>query len=341
MFGSIDGPFIVGNPAPTSVVKFHVPNFPNYVGATTMYGTDVSASRLTAETDRWHVDLDGVSRSFDLYSSLEKQGGFAITNVGSVMRTDGKAIKFKEVEPLATALYWWLSFLRSERTGPILLSGEHDGETVWEIWRSPTISPWMGRQTWMPVPLVDNPSDEPNSTSPILNEIIETFKDQDAFRVLIRAISWYTQSVENGYLETIVILAQAGLELMSWLKLVDEVGIGDESFKNWNAADQLRLALSYAKISPVIPSTSSGLFAAAKKTSKQEAVDGPGAITAIRNGVIHPKLISRFGDIEVMHEGALLATRYLELLLLNRCKYFGEVRNRANWPEGDMPVPWT
>jgi hypothetical protein len=340
LFGSVDGDFIVGNPAPTEIVRFHVPNFPNYVGDVSYSGSDVAASRLVAHTERWHVDLNAVGNSFEVYSQLEKHGGFGITHVGLITRNDGSAVAFEDVRVLQMTLYWWLSFLRSERTGPMLFSGEHAGEVVWEIWRVPSVASWSGRRSWLPVNLLKVTTDTPDATSPIFGYILEATKEDRSFRILKRAVSWYTQSIENSYLETSVVLAQAGLELMSWLKLVDDVGISEDSVDKWNAADQFRLALYFSKISTSIPTHFTKLTDAARLAPGRDALDGPGSIAGIRNGTIHPKASSRFDDIDSVVEGSSLASRYLELLLLNRCQYLGLTRDRTNWTANDLVVPW-
>jgi hypothetical protein len=154
MFGSIEGHFVVGNPAATEIVRFHLPNFPNYVGAVTTLGGDVSASRLVAHTERWQIDIDAVPESFDIYSTLSRTGGIGITNVGTIRKTDGSEVRFEDVDRLLNALYWWLSLLRGERTGPMLISGEHNGDVVWEIWNAPNLARWSGRNSWLPVMLL-------------------------------------------------------------------------------------------------------------------------------------------------------------------------------------------
>lgn len=337
MFGTIKEQFIVGNPAPTEIVRFHLPNFPNYVGAVTKSGANVSASRLVAHTDRWQIDIDAVPESFDIYSTLSRTGGFAITNVGMVKRMDGSEVRFEDVDRLLVCLYWWLSLLRGERTGPMLLSGEHKGDIVWEIWSAPHVARWSGRNSWLPVMLVTGSTDNSDATSSIFDYVMNSSSDERA--ALIRVIGWYTQSIENAYLETTVILAQAGLELISWLKLT-EVGIDEGTINGWNAADEFRLVLTFAKIPLDIPSHCTNLLSGAKGTSVADTLDGPGSVASIRNGSVHPKVSSRFRDDQAKYEGSILGIRYLELLILHRCGYVGTVLDRTNFAVGDSLVPW-
>lgn len=337
MFGSIEGQFVVGNPAPTEIVRFHLPNFPNYLGAATTLGSDASTSRLVARTERWQIDIDAVPESFDVYSTLSGTGGFGITNVGIARKADGSEVKFEDIDRLLNALYWWLSVLRGERTGPMLLSGEHKGDVVWEIWNAPNVARWSGRNSWLPVTLINDPGDIPDATSPIFDYVMSSPSDERA--AIIRVISWYTQAIESAYLETTVILAQAGLELIAWLKLI-EVGIDEGTINGWNAADEFRLVLTFAKIPLGIPLQFAKLLSEAKGMSAADTLDGPGSVASIRNGAVHPKESSRFKDSQAKLEGSILAIRYLELLILNRCGYLGTLIDRTNFAVGDSLVPW-
>ncbi|MFI5035402.1 MAG: hypothetical protein ACHQFZ_04275 [Acidimicrobiales bacterium] len=338
MFGSIEGHFVVGNPAATDIVRFHLPNFPNYVGAVTTLGGDVSASRLVARTERWQIDIDAVSDAFDIYSTLTTTAGFGITNVGIARKVDGSAVRFEDVERLLPALYWWLSLLRGERTGPMLLSGEHEGKVVWEIWNAPNVARWSGRNSWLPVNLVNIPGDIPDTTSPVFDYLMSSPPEERA--AIVRVISWYTQSIENSYLETTVILAQAGLELIAWLKLI-EVGIDEGTINSWNAADEFRLVLTFANIPLDIPPKLTQLLSGARGMSASDTLDGPGSVASIRNGAVHPKASSRFMDDQAKLEGSILAIRYLELLILNRCRYLGTLKDRTDFMADESPVPWT
>jgi hypothetical protein len=141
-------------------------------------------------------------------------------------------------------------------------------------------------------------------------------------------------------LETTVILAQAGLELVAWLNLI-EVGIDEGTINNWNAADEFRLVLTFAKIPLDIPVNFSKLLDEAKAKPGAEVLDGPGSVVSIRNGAVHPKLSARIKDTQAKIEGSILAIRYLELLILNRCRYLGPLRDRTNIAVDDAPVPWT
>lgn len=333
--------FVVGNPAATDSVVFHVPNFPDCVGMQVHTDSEggMSPERMRAVTQDWAVELDDVSYSNGLRGTLSSRGGYGITHFGRIRRNDGAAVRFEDLEHMLGALCWWLTFLRSERTGPMFILGVHDDETVWEIWRTPIVTPWSNRLSWLPKFIRDGQGRfGPPQVDAILQYLDNLRKGSRLHETIVWAIDWYTQSVESRHLETEVIVAQAGLELLSWLCLVDEVGV--EGFDRMSAADALRIALKFASVEPDVPGAAQKLFSATRKTSTARELDGPGAITEIRNGAIHPGSGDRLSDIDVKYQAARLAERYIELLLLHRFGYRGEMCNRIDWSAPPEIVPW-
>ena len=338
--GEIDGCFEVGNPAPVESILFHVPNFPDSVGVAVNHNGGTSATRMEIETSEWLINLDDIAGS-DLRRQLAERSGFAITHVGDIRRCDGEAIQYSLVDDLLTSVLWWLSTLRSERTGPALISGLHEGRTVWERWEIGLVSPWLGRRTWLPrLPPNGGWPVGPNPTSSIFQFLCEQPKVPGIVNSVEQVIDWYTQSVTSSHIATKGVLAQAGNELLSWMRLVEDVGVTTDGFARMTAADQLRMALSYNKSSMDVPASLPNLFRVTRNGGDGQELDGPGAITEIRNSVVHPKRNARFNDPMAMLEGSFLAIRYLELLLLHRCGYVGRMFNRTAWSEGEVMVPW-
>lgn len=328
---------VSGNPAATETIVFHLPNFPDYRGTPIERGGAFHAARLTAVANGLTIEIDEVaelSKNSHALASL----GLAVTHVGRIRRDDGAAIAYDAADRILEALYWWLSFVRSERTGPVLVSGVHEGETIWEWWESPTVSRWKGRASWLPrfgADAAGNP--EPIDVSEVLAALLHEFEDAQKARALKRAIDWYTQSVSNEFASAKVVLAQAGLELMSWLSLVSGQGLTPEGFGRLTAADQLRLALSHAQISHAVPPGLPLFELACDEGNGNKLLDGPGGVTELRNATVHPKPNDRFDEVESV-QGALLGIRYLELLLLQRLGYSGLTLNRLTWET--ERVPW-
>jgi hypothetical protein len=337
VIGDISDDLVVGSPAPTGSIVFHLPNFPPYLGRRIQSkgqdGNKVWAGRLSASNSEWSVDIDSVPHLDALAKSMLTRTSHGITHVGCVTRLDGKPVQYAQVAGIRDTLNWWLSLLRSERTGPILVMGIHEGEATWEIWRTPSVAPWRGRRSWLP-------RIDPVDADPTLERVHAISKNDELRRAITYAIDWYTQSVENTHLATTVILAQAGLELMSWLQLVQVVGLSEEVFDKMTAADALRITLAFARIPSEVPNNAVKVLAAAQPSGGLPLLDGPSALVGIRNGSIHPKARQRLMGSDVMLEGGFLAIRFLELLLLRYLGYTGLLFDRIDW-HGTEKVPWS
>lgn len=341
--GSVTDDLLVGNPAATETVIVHVPNLPGWLGEAVQETDDGGAmwkGRMIASTSDWEIVVDSLPDLNGLHEEMSKRPSNAITHVGRVRRADEAPVAFESVGQICDVLHWWFSLVRSERTGPFLVMGVHEDETVWEIWRTPSLAPWRGRWSWLPQMLVeDDGTYTPVNAGETLRSLDDLWDDVDLRRAITRAIDWYTQGVASSYVATTVVLAQAGLELMSWLRLVRDVGLSDDSASKLTAADALRLTLSFAGIPRDVPVTAPDLHLSSQAgPGGQVELDGPGAITEIRNGVVHPKAPARFGDL-AMHQGGQLALRALELLLLARLNYSGRLYDRVDW-SGPVDVPW-
>jgi hypothetical protein len=286
----------------------------------------------------WEVTIDSIPpESFWLSSRAD--GGYGITHAGSARTTAGD-VNYAKVDDLVAVLTWWLSLLRSERTAAVLIVGVHEGERVWEKWRTPSVAPWFGWRSWLPQVLGSPIEGAPAvDLSPPLTALWNMKSDETEWRASQRAVDWYTQSIQSTHLATTVVLAQAGLELLSWFRLVSDKVLREDAFGKLEAADALRLTLEMAGIGATVPPECPALAAAAQKTNSLPELDGPGVVVEIRNGTIHPKEGQRLGAPLVMKEGGDVAIGYLEQLLLNRLGYAGYMCNRA--ARGRVgPVPW-
>ncbi len=321
--------FVVGNPAPVvggPITRSPVPG-------------RVWAGRIRATTPTWSLVLDELEVAGDLRKFLDRSSGYGITSVGELRRVDGLPVQYESVDDLMELLAWWLSMLRSERTGPVLLIGMHDGVEVWECWKVPVVDAWHGRQSWLPYqPTTSLEGDFPGAGT-ILTRLEQLVAGSEEHRAVTRALGWYTRSVHGVDLEPTVIAAQAGLEVLSWLHLTTEAGLSEDGFNKLTAADVLRLTLNRASIQPAVPAHATHLHGATRQSPQGPELDGPAAITEIRNGVVHPKGTGRLAADTVIYEGGRLAIRYLELLLLHRLGYAGQAFDRIAWSE-TQDVPW-
>jgi hypothetical protein len=339
--GNMRGAFEVGNPAPTASIIFHLPNFPNIQGTNIQSGNSTYSGRLTTVTHDWVIDLDAVPHRTELWAEAATKGGYGIAHVGRIQSRNHDSIDYEIVPSLVeNVLYRWFSVLRGGRSSPVLLCGVHNGVVAWERWQTPSVSPWIGWRGWLPRYTIQplGPQSTPDFGR-ILQALQDVERDLDLGPAINRAINWYTQALETQHLATRVVLAQAGLELMSWLRVVGDIGLSEESFKSMDTSDAVRLALNNAAIDPAVPSEFPDLFSATAQAKGAQQLDGPGAIVEIRNGIVHPKRNQRLGEDDVVIQGGELAIRYLEMLLLHRLGYVGVARNRVHRMRDEF-VPW-
>ncbi len=148
-----------GNPCATDSVIFHVANFIRHAGDPITDGQGRHwRGRFALECPPWRIDLDEIPLPQDLRTELARRGGFLITHVGRITRLDGAPVAFDELTRLRSALRWWLSLVRGQRTEPILMVGVHDGAHVWEIWHRPIVARWIGQHTWLPIHPTHSPA---------------------------------------------------------------------------------------------------------------------------------------------------------------------------------------
>ena len=191
------------------------------------------------------------------------------------------------------------------------------GELVWEEW--PVVveaDPWKDGCRWFDI----------DST-----EVVDIFPgfmcrwQDENWRELVReSIYWYLESSKkSGGVEGSIVLQQAALERLAWVFLVEEKSsISPQGFERIPAADQIRLLLSQLGIDSSIYD---GLTDLVQLSKEYNWVDGPQAITELRNAIVHPspknrKKASR-NSFGAKHQAWYLGLNYLERVLLKIFDY--------------------
>lgn len=136
------------------------------------------------------------------------------------------------------------------------------------------------------------------------------------------AVHWYVESSrQSGSVEGAIALTQIALESLAWTLIVEDKGILDEKgCGSLDATNKLRLLLSQLGIPLAVPSYLPDLTKFAK--SRKHA-NGPQALTAIRNMVIHANVQGLQKVLKstpsVKEEAWYLGRYYLERALLRIC----------------------
>jgi hypothetical protein len=339
-------PIVSGSSRPLSAVLFHVVSFYNFIAPRDLIITDDKRSyrsgRAIIEVDEWRVIVDAVDGIKDISDSLSRNGGYAITHHGKLVTRDGSTFSPDPAEDFLGALHYFLSFCRGSWVDVMLPVGiDTDGEVCWEQWGERQIDPWERRLSWF---------DEYHGG--LLGEVFPGFwrlwKNPRWRDPIKTAIYWYVRSNNTRGVGTdgAIVLAQAALEQLSWMFLVEErKALSPEGFEKLSAADTLRLLLSTLKIPLGVASELKEL----EKLAKEFNWDGPAAFTELRNSMVHPgkmeKQKKKLGGSRLpVTDAWRLGLWHLELALLALFEHNGVYASRLKLPHipGTVTnVPWS
>jgi hypothetical protein len=324
-------------------VTFHVMNFYNFHQGKKdlILQTDTSVRRLgrvLLQEAGWRVTIHALPETDSLVRDLRSEGGYAITHVGKIARARRGSFTVNEAKILLEMLRLYLSFARGSFVSCSLAVGYDGVRFSWEQWSCPIIYPWQYYSGWF--------SGEPGR---LLEELFPgffaLFKNALWRKDLREVLYWYLRAnntsagagVDGG-----VILAQAALEKLAWVYLVDDVrAITAAAFKSkaWPAVRKIKELLTHMQIPTEIPTQLVGLCRVAKMYGW---ADGPTALVEIRNDLVHAERKYRRGCGNPLADGWLLAQRYIEMVILHLTNYTGHYTDRisAKWVGETTKVPW-
>ena len=343
--GIMKEPLIQGSNEDLACVLFHVANFHDFIGSdNTVLIQDsrrqISRNRITFEVESWRLTLDQLKTTKSNVDLLNSTGGFAVTHVGKLEKSDGGIFSGGEARAFLNGFADFLSFARGFRVPLVLLVGyDADKNEAWKYSAPSRGDSWRGVSSWFPT-----------QDAGCLTQVFPGFLKwwQDWERSALIALSWYLESNANPLAEQKIILSQVALELIAWVLLVEkELTVSPEGFDKLPASDKLRLLLSKFRIPlhiPRIPLTSP-LADLAKLSSSSKWLDGPHAFTEIRNGLIHPKKRQKIFDAPsgARSDAGELGLLYFELVLLGIFAYQGIYASRLpklRYNGETEPVPW-
>lgn len=340
--GNLNKPVILSSGHNLSHILFHLTNFHKFSGIAISTPRGMWRGRLILEAENWYISIDRLENFGNIMKSLKSKGGYAITHVGTLERSDKKPFTTEEADDVLEALHWFLSFSRGFRTSPILLVGyDNSGEKVWEKCTSYTTSPWRSVHSWFA------DSQDSCSLSKLFPGFLNHWRNTTWNQPIRFAIHWYLASIaQAGDVQGSIVLMQAAFEILAWTLLVEEKAIiSQQEFKRLPAAEQLRRLLLQCGVPLEIPDSLTELLKASKELNW---VDGAQALTEIRNAIVHPnpkkrqKYLNRPFAEQI--DAYKLGLWYLELILLNlfeyKGDYFNRIANKEFYQENIEAVPW-
>lgn len=318
-------------------VIVHWVNLPWVLPAKGIHEISRSWARLwEAQGAGWHMTLSGRPDLGRVIPLIKRSRHFGVTYAGELRRIDGSPF---DVDSAADALYGWqvaLSFALGRWVAPALPVGFNAANRrVWEQW-----SPWRcdelaGHVSWW---------DDHNGND--LKDFITLFLEA-WFDPARRDLIWHAchhliaANHSSTTLEARIMLVQATLEYISWVKYVLSGARSGREHKHIQTHEHLRELLVAASVSTDIPTALSALQQFA---SEERLADGPEAVARLRNRLVHPREAREPYQIRhLVLEAWQLSMQYGELLLLHELGYRGQFGRRVpprEWAHDREHVPW-
>jgi len=314
-------------------VTFSLINFPDFFGiqgkiVKNKKGGIQSVGEVQLVADQWKIVITAVPEISEITKELRVSGGFAITHTVRITN-ECSSFSSTEAEVLLEALRLFLSFARGAYCSPVLQKGfDKNGDTSWEQWGVNAVSPWRYRPSWF---------DSRNGH--FLMEVFPGFwkkiNDPMWSETVRNALYWYLRS--NGHGEGAgvdggLILTQAALERLSYVQL-------GKAKANKPASNLIRRGLTSMDIGTNIPRECAIIRKLARENNWEDA---PHAITAIRNGLVHPKDKHGTFPSSSYYEAWNIGQHLIELMLLRLFNHNGRYANRISqkWAGEVVRVPW-
>jgi hypothetical protein len=304
-------------------VIFHLPNMPSFLR--------LQQEKLHLQAGDWQIVISPVNNIQEQVKQLKNLGGYAITYVGEIKRSNNKLFKVNEVNEILTCLYYFFSFIMGSWVAPLLPIGydNHDS-IVWEQWGVRRTDSWLNIESWLDWHHHD-------SISALLPGFWRKWNIEVWQKAIKSSIYWYVQSnTQKSGIDGSIILTQTAFEILSWTTYVrPQGGLSSNSFEKIPAEDKLLVSTG---IELEVPTE----LIEFKNLVTQPNGDGAQAFVKLRNSIVHPGDGISAGN--VVFEGWLLGLRYLELILLHLFGYEGvyayRLQKSGRWVGDVKQVPW-
>jgi hypothetical protein len=328
---------------PFEALRFCLTNLPDYLGSTVHCksedGESLMSGRLEINSESGCCQIDKIPEAKELLSVAEREAGFVISHVGLWVPSAG-VMSIREADSILEMLYFWFGLLRGSWAGPLFPQGiDKDQAVVWRRFASWRLRGSRKVATWLP-------DRKPINLSTAFLGFVQRWHDAVWRDPLTTSIAWFVEanSPETA-MESRIVLSQVALELLSWVLLVESQRLyHHRDFEVMSAAGRIRALLHHAGVPTAVP----GHLGSLQSLCDDDAFDGPGVITKVRNALVHPtkkkRVLMDLVDGEQRMECSELALQYLELALLAVCGHDGYYARRGwrGWKGDDeVPVPWS
>ena len=284
---------------------------------------------LELEHGPWKGRIRTLKQDPERSRDLRLTGGYRLTHVVEFDQGGG-CFSGHDADRLLQAIGCFLSFANGGMCRLECPSGwDSAGKQVWARWSSP--SEWRTKRLcWFDgryaEPLVE-----------LFPGFMDRWKTEGWGDALGSAIWWYAQAISGPPIaDQGIVAAQIAMERLSYEYCVRERAlVSEQGFEKLWVSDRFRLLLRSLDVPIEIPGAAKALTSASRK---EKWVDGPHALTEIRNRLVHSGRKRAQLEGQCYVDAWLLATQLLELTILALCSFKGEVSNGMTGLK--EPVPW-
>ncbi|MBM0201952.1 hypothetical protein JNW90_01625 [Micromonospora sp. STR1s_5] len=325
----------------------HWTNLPNYAGNMTLRyvgndgDTTWTSGRLKLEVDSWSITLDARSDNSRLFEEDAGLARYVLTHVMELRRADRAPFSVESARRAMEALRLSLSFAAGRWVAPTLSVGfDTMGGEAWRRWVTPICEPYERIGSPVISPIVSS------DLAAFVKASFTKLHDGNAPNTTGFQMQLATQTSRLGFVENRIFAAFPAIENLSWETFVLTGLVPSREFedsKSWPTARRLRELLLRAQIPIDIEEER---LPALYQLAVEKGLDGPEAVTWVRNRLIHPKAPhERLYTRETLVVEAWQQSReYLCLLLLHSIGYAGGYLSAVppyGWVGSPAPVPWT
>lgn len=326
-------------------VLVHWMNLPNYLGNKTLHYTNTDGStwtrsRLTFEIVGWSITLDGRPDSESLFKEDVGLARYVLTHVMDLRRADSSPFELESARRVIEALRLSLSFAAGRWVAPTLSDGFNaTGGQTWRSWSIPVCAPYerIGSPVISPLVYAD--------LEAFLKTSVAKLLDPEAANTTRFQMQLATQTSNLGFVENRIFSAFPAIENLSWETFVLGGVVSKAEFGKsnvWPTARRLRELLIRAQIPTGVDEKR---LPALHQLAAEKGIDGPEAVTWVRNQLIHPKdPHDRLYARESLVVQAWQQSReYVCMLLLHALGYTGGYLSSVpphGWLAAPAPVPW-
>jgi len=309
-------------------IIFHLFNFHDFMDYNKLIRIDNGGYRIsetTLESSRYNITIQSLEETSDNIKVIQEKGISMLTQMGKIEKSDGTFISIQEYDELENMLVLFFSFTKGSWINPTCPIGIDDNDQrSWYIFNAPK-SEWKSLSSWF----------EPTHNALTMSSMKKLFllfselwEHENWQETLREVIYWFINANDGSRgVDTGIILAQTALERLSFEYVVNEKKlISSDGFKKIRASDKFKLLFSSLGIPLEIPTE---LIPLTKEAKSHQWLDGPHALTEIRNSLIHPehKKHAKF-NIDIYIDAHKLSLWYLELSILAICGFDDVYSNR-------------